>query len=344
MLISSSLKPNREAKIMRPILVLAFLWIGACGQTPTAAAIEFELPIACAVGEECLVQNYADTDSGANAADPMCGPLTYNDHDGLDIRPPLSRVIAGIDVVAPAGGVVSAVRANEPDGVYARTHAITEGRECGNGVVIDHADGWTSQVCHLRAQSLRVSVGQQVRAGDVLGQVGSSGFAAFPHVHLALRHNGERVDPLTGAGLATIPCSSAAARPGAHWSARARTSLAYRGAQLLATGFASTPPAQGGDIEALPPATANGAALLFWTLAVGPQPGDVIRVQLFAPDGSLIGNGERVQDRAQAQAWTFAGRRSPPQGWPPGVYRGAAQLLRNGQVVSTRTQELTLQR
>jgi murein DD-endopeptidase MepM/ murein hydrolase activator NlpD len=315
----------------------------ACAPREVAAQ-NFQLPIDCRVGDVCIVQNYADLNAAEGAAaDPRCGPLTYDGHDGMDIRAPAAMAQRGVAVLAPAAGVVAAVRDGEPDGAFLRGGAAAlNGRDCGNGVRIDHDDGWSTQLCHLRAGSLRVRQGDRVSAGQPVGLVGLSGHTQFNHVHMALRRNGDTLDPLTGGALAATACGAAVA-PGAHWSAAARTALAYRGTQLFAAGFSGVAPADGADPEALPAnASRQGGALVFWALASGPMSGDVLRVQLYGPDGALVAQGARTQVRDQAQAYVFAGQRNPGNGFAAGVYRGEAQLVRGGRVVATRSETLTL--
>jgi hypothetical protein len=56
----------------------------------------------------------------------------------------------------------------------------------GNLVTLDHGNGEYSLTCHMLAGSVVVSVGDRVRAGQVLGKVGTSGFAGIPHIHFNL--------------------------------------------------------------------------------------------------------------------------------------------------------------
>src|SRR5215510_1811152 len=70
-----------------------------------------------------------------------------------------------------------------------------EGRECGNGVIIDHGDGFETQYCHMAQNSIRVKPGERVKAGQPLGRVGISGKADFPHLHFTVRRRGAVVDP-----------------------------------------------------------------------------------------------------------------------------------------------------
>ncbi len=310
----------------------------------SANAQDFRLPLDCRVGEVCLVQNYADANPATGAADdPQCGPLAYDGHDGLDFRAPAAQARAGVNVLAPAAGVVVGVRDGEPDGAFLEGGATAvANRECGNGVRIDHG-GLTTQLCHMRAGSLRVRQGEQVSAGQPLGLIGLSGSTQFPHVHLSLFRDGEKVDPLTGAPLAALSCSARGAAAGPHWSSLARQALAYRGTRLFAQGFTGAAPADGANVEDLPAnAARNGQALVFWTLISGPRERDVLRVRLYGPDGALVGEGSRTQPRDQAQASVFAGRRTPAGGWPAGAYRGVAEVLRDGRVLQTRSETLTL--
>jgi len=94
-------------------------------------------------------------------------------HTGLDIAAP-----TGTPVRAASSGVV---RSAGSDGNY------------GNAVVIDHGNGVTTRYAHNSA--LKVSVGQQVRAGDEIAAVGSTGRSTGPHLHFEVRVKGEHVDP-----------------------------------------------------------------------------------------------------------------------------------------------------
>ncbi len=327
---------------MRSVLLLSFLFLACVAQG--AAAQSFSLPLDCRVGSVCVVQNYVDLDPGPEAQDAMCGPLTYNGHDGLDIRVPAPIARAGMGVLAPAAGVVLGARDSEADGAFLRDGpTAVAGRECGNGARIDHGDGWVTQLCHMRRGSVRVHEGDQVSAGQEIGLVGLSGHTQFPHVHMALTRNEVKYDPLSGASIEGLSCGAESARPGAHWSSEARSALAYRGTLWFAAGFTGAAPPQGAAAEDLPAnASRTSSALVFWALASGPHTGDVLRLRLYGPDGALITEATRTQTRNQAQAWVFAGRRTPPSSWPAGQYRGEANLLRGERIIASRIESLSL--
>jgi hypothetical protein len=89
------------------------------------------------------------------------------------------------DVLAPADGTVVHVNSGLAD---SRT-GIYDSRlpEFGNYVVIEVAPGEFVFLCHLLVGSIPVSVGQTVRAGEIVGRVGNSGWSTVtPQPHLAI--------------------------------------------------------------------------------------------------------------------------------------------------------------
>jgi Peptidase family M23 len=96
----------------------------------------------------------------------------------------------GRPVLAPGDGTVVRVH----DGVSEEGSGevrIAEVREdgmvlFGNYVVIDHGNGEFSHLGHLKPGSVKVAVGDKVRAGQTLAQVGTSGSSLFPHLHYEL--------------------------------------------------------------------------------------------------------------------------------------------------------------
>lgn len=99
----------------------------------------------------------------------------------------------GQDVVAPGNGVVTATGNEQPDNIEGKDYFDPMKLRdqpmslYGNHVVIDHGNGEVSVLGHLRAGSVRVRVGERVRQGQVVAQVGSSGSSYFPHLHYELR-------------------------------------------------------------------------------------------------------------------------------------------------------------
>ena len=94
-------------------------------------------------------------------------------HQGIDIAADM-----GAPIVATADGVVTAAGWN---GGY------------GNMVDVDHGGGIVTRYGH--ASALAVTVGQQVRRGEVIAYVGSTGRSTGPHVHYEVRVDGQPVNP-----------------------------------------------------------------------------------------------------------------------------------------------------
>ena len=161
----------------------------------------FSLPLDCATAPSCFLQNYVDLDPGPERRDPFCGEATFNGHKGTDIRVRnITELENGISVLAMADGTVLRTRDGMADRMTetkAHREAV-KGQECGNGLVIDHGDGWTSQICHLKKGSVTVRRGDKVKRGTAIAQMGLSGDTAFPHVHVTIRQGKTIIDPMSG--------------------------------------------------------------------------------------------------------------------------------------------------
>jgi murein DD-endopeptidase MepM/ murein hydrolase activator NlpD len=93
----------------------------------------------------------------------------------------------GIDVSAPRGTPILSA---------AKGRVVRAGWTAGYGqmVEIDHGYGFTTRYGH--AAKLLVRVGQQVRRGDIVAQVGSTGIATSAHLHYEVRLNGRAQNPM----------------------------------------------------------------------------------------------------------------------------------------------------
>lgn len=97
-----------------------------------------------------------------------------------------SRQHRGIDLAAPVGSPIRAIASGtvvfaDPYGGY------------GKLIVIKHGGKLTSHYAHC--SSVKVRTGERVRAGQIIGTVGSSGHSTGPHLHLELRIDGQAQDP-----------------------------------------------------------------------------------------------------------------------------------------------------
>ena len=104
------------------------------------------------------------------------GPINggFDWHPGLDIAADI-----GTPVYAAAMGTVDMAGWNGGYGQY---------------VKIRHGNGYESAYGHM--SGIAVSTGQQVRKGEIIGFVGSTGYSTGPHLHFEVFVDGENIDPL----------------------------------------------------------------------------------------------------------------------------------------------------
>jgi murein DD-endopeptidase MepM/ murein hydrolase activator NlpD len=94
---------------------------------------------------------------------------------------------SGLDFCGQVGDPIYAAA----DGIVIFTGKLTVH---GNTTIIDHGWGIYSMYCHQ--SEFNVQVGQQVKAGDLIGKVGATGRVTGPHLHFEIWVNGIEVNPL----------------------------------------------------------------------------------------------------------------------------------------------------
>jgi len=315
------------------------LWVCLISVAAPAAAEMpvLGLPIDCALGETCYIEDYVDTDPGSGQRDYACGLKSRDDHRGTDIvLLSFDAMAAGVNVLAAAPGVVAATRDGVPDvAVTTENRADIEGRECGNAVRIDHGGGWQTLYCHLKQGSVSVKQGDNVQPGDVLGLVGLSGLTNVPHVHLGVLKDGQIVDPFNPDNRNT--CGTATGN--GMW----KDAPDYDRAGLFTAGFSTAVP----DFDAVKSGaarvrdTAPDQPLVLYGHAFYAKPGDTLSLSASGPEGEIFRN-EVVLDNPQAQLFRAFGRRAPEGGWPDGAYRGYVHLTRAGRVIAVRHADITV--
>jgi len=328
--------------MIKRLLALAALMFAASSGAAIAAPPSLDLPIACVLGQTCEVQSYMDADPGPGARDYRCGSRSYDKHGGVDIRIlSLAAMRAGVPVLASAPGKVLRLRDGVPDvSVRGRPPGPIDSQECGNGVVIGHADGWETQYCHMRQGSVRVKVGDTLKAGNAIGLVGLSGNTEFPHIHITVRQGTKTVDPFAY-GAAAGTCGGGLSL----WSPTAAKALAYKPRIAFRVGFSGSAEkveqqVDGGEIA---PANARSAVLVAFVRSIGLKAGDVQVMSLTAPGGRVLAQTTSAPlPRDQAQRLLFIGGRRPASGWPPGEYQALYRVRQNGQTVLERRFSLKL--
>lgn len=100
-------------------------------------------------------------------------PSWPQSHQGIDLK-----ARTGTPVYASADGTVQLVT-TEP--------------KWGNRVILKHANGYQTLYGHMNG--FKVKRGQSVKAGDIIGNVGSTGQSTGPHLHFEIRKDGQTLDP-----------------------------------------------------------------------------------------------------------------------------------------------------
>jgi murein DD-endopeptidase MepM/ murein hydrolase activator NlpD len=98
------------------------------------------------------------------------------------------KLHAGLDFAAPQGTPIYAT-ANGTVTVAGNT-----GNGYGNHVVINHGYGYETLYGHM--VKVKARVGQQIKRGEVIGYVGSTGKSTGPHCHYEVHKNGQKIDPV----------------------------------------------------------------------------------------------------------------------------------------------------
>lgn len=94
-------------------------------------------------------------------------------HSGIDLANN-----TGTNIYASATGIVLF---SEINGTY------------GKMILISHGNGYSTVYAHLSKQL--VKAGDQVKKGDLIGKMGSTGRSTGPHLHFEIRENGTPIDP-----------------------------------------------------------------------------------------------------------------------------------------------------
>ncbi|MEA3316957.1 MAG: M23 family metallopeptidase [Bacteroidota bacterium] len=96
-------------------------------------------------------------------------------HYGMDFT-----ASTGTEIYATGDGIIDIVR--------------TSYRGYGKKIVIDHGFGYNTLYAHL--SKFAVKKGQEVKRGDVIGYVGTTGTSTAPHLHYEVHKNGKKVNPV----------------------------------------------------------------------------------------------------------------------------------------------------
>lgn len=151
----------------------AIVGVGAIAPSGWDPAASWVKPVSGAV----ISQGFGCTSVSVEPFDAACPTKRF--HSGVDLA-----VSTGTPVHAAATGVVRVIASPVGFGLH---------------VIIDHGAGLQSLYGHL--SEVLVANGDSVSAGDVIGQVGSTGNSTGPHLHFEIDRDGISEDPLLDIAL-----------------------------------------------------------------------------------------------------------------------------------------------
>ena len=292
--------------------------------------LPLSMPLSCDPGVDCWPLKYVDLDPSKGRRDYQCGAMTVDGHKGVDfaISDPRRLNRNEVPVLAAATGKVVGIRDEMPDvNIRIAGKASLKGRDCGNGVRIDHGGGWVSQYCHLKRGSVEVKAGDTVVSGDRLGLVGLSGSTEFLHLHVQFEKNGKVVDPFVGLGADESACGLGKAPL---WKESVLRSFRYSAPLIQASGIAAEAPDTLGVSEGKytdPKISPDAPLLVLWTDLYGLRKGDRISMRFTGADGAVLAETDWVQAKSQLRTFKYIGKKAR-QDWPKGNYRGVVQVER----------------
>jgi murein DD-endopeptidase MepM/ murein hydrolase activator NlpD len=158
---------------------------------------------------------------------------------------------------------------------------------------------------------MTVRPGMQVRKGERIGSIGSSGLAEFPHVHLSVRLNGKLVEPLTGKALGNEAhvCGDLS---GNMFDSASKQALVQPTVAILDVGVANAPPELSDLVRTGGPplATARGDSTVAWLWAINVDEGSRFRIRLVGPgEVTLIDHTTNALPRRKANYLAYVGRK-----------------------------------
>ena len=302
-----------------------------------AQSPEFSFPVDCTLQETCWIANYVDVNPAPDIhQDFKCNAKTYEGHKGTDIAlRSLAEMKAGVDVKAAADGTVLRMRDGESDTLKTGVELQVlrdANKDCGNGVILDHGNGLLTYYCHMKNGSVRVQPKKAVKQGDILGQIGQSGVAEFPHLHFAIVWEGGHINPFTGL-LKEDGCGKFKNNL---WD----NDIAYMPLSLYDAGFSNAVP----DFKAIEagsqtPAklTQEAEAIVLWASIYQIAKGDTAQLKIIDPDGEVFVERTVTADKNRARQHYYTGKKITDTPLKPGTYRGEITLSGKENTNTTKT-------
>ncbi|MEQ9489204.1 MAG: M23 family metallopeptidase [Alphaproteobacteria bacterium] len=276
----------------------------------------FSFPAQCEVGKTCFIFKYLDADAGPGYHDFNCSLRSSDGHKGTDIAITDPQDITPVKVLAAADGVVVGIRDSLPDNPVGIVN-FPEGQNCGNGVRIDHGDGWTTQYCHLRNGKVKVRNGQTVKRGRVIGFLGNSGQTERPHLHFQIEKNGVPVDPFTGKlNTSKSTCAKDKVDLAARslWTDSAQNKVRlYRPYVIEYIGLSTRVINMETLLQRRQPASGavGDPLMIVYSSVLGARKGTTLAMDILDPDNETFFSHTETYEKGRARQYRYGGKKRP---------------------------------
>lgn len=309
--------------------ILLLLLISCLTQAVQADDFKLQFPVNCQLNNDCFILSYP---SHPDNLDYSCGTLTQEKYPATNIALANEKQMTkGFEVVAVADGVVKKVTGTIQDIPYKEKHNpeyALNNDICGNGIVIDHNNGWQSFYCYLKQASIKVLPETKVKAGQVIALVGQSGYVGMPMLGFTIASNGQSMDPFMSKSTLE-PCSK---EPSSQmW----QEPIAYKPHGVIDSGFTRRSVELVDVISADPvleePLTKDDNIMIFWTQAYGVQDNDLEVVSIYKPDKTLFFISDNAVDARNLMYVSSNGRKLTKGGFETGMWTAKYSVQRNGQ-------------
>ncbi len=139
----------------------------------------FVSPLNAQYKKDFIIVNYVDW-INSKFQDAWCGTKSYDGHAGTDfVLDGFLSMKKGIDINAVEDGVVTSIQ----EGLFDEETQGIINKGFGNYICIKHKGKYYTYYAHLKKNSIKVKVGDQISQGQSIAQVGSSGNSTDPHLH-----------------------------------------------------------------------------------------------------------------------------------------------------------------
>jgi murein DD-endopeptidase MepM/ murein hydrolase activator NlpD len=149
------------------VVGVAVVWLVAAAQVPS----QMRLPLQALVAGAVVTQPFGCTNLELEPFDPSCPNRHF--HTGVDLAAP-----TGTEVLSASAGT-----------------AHTGFDSTGAGLFVWVSVGAHVRVLYCHLSAFRVSNGEAVASGQVVGLIGATGRATGPHLHFEVQVDGRAVDP-----------------------------------------------------------------------------------------------------------------------------------------------------